>query len=134
MLRLIENEEEVQTEVRSVLDNIVREGARKMLITALQCEVDEYVSRYEGEKDDENRRLVTRHGKAQKRTILTGAGPLEIEMPRVRDRRENEKFLSKILPPYIPQGDFPSERAKIAKCRGGYSGVVSSRFIDRGFF
>jgi len=33
------------------LDKIVREGAQKMLITALQCEVDEYLAKFEGEKD-----------------------------------------------------------------------------------
>jgi len=101
MLRLIENEEKVQTEVSSVLDKIVREGALKMLKAALQYEVEEYLAKFEGEKDTENRRLVTRHRKAQKRTILTGAGALEIEMPRVRDRRKNENFISKILPPYM---------------------------------
>ncbi len=67
-------------------------------------------------------------------TILTGAGALEIETPRVRDRRENESFIRKILPPYIPQGDFPSERAKIAQRGGGHSGTLSSRPIDWGFF
>ncbi len=32
--------------------------------------------------------------------------------------------MSKILPPYIPQWDFPSERAKIAKCSRGYSCII----------
>ncbi len=125
MLRLIENEEEVQTEVRSVLDNVVREGALKMLKAALQYEVEEYVAKFEGEKDTENRRLVTRHGKAQKRTILTGAGPLEIETPRVRDRRKNENFISKILPPYMRKSPNVAEVIPVLYLRGFSTGDFS---------
>jgi hypothetical protein len=44
----------------SLIDEIVREGARRMLAGALQAEVDAYIARFAGERDGEGRRLVVR--------------------------------------------------------------------------
>ena len=89
------------SETKSVLDEILREGARSMLGTAIEAEVAEYLSRYAGELDENGHRLVTRNGHLPERELVTGVGPVSIQQPRVRDRREGEKFTSKILPPYM---------------------------------
>src|SRR5690606_20863407 len=49
------------------------------------------------------RRQVVRNGYLPKRSILTGIGPVQVEQPRVLDRRgeSGETFSSKILPPYL---------------------------------
>src|SRR5262249_10302431 len=55
-------------------------------------------------RDESGHRQVVRNGHLPLRTILTGVGPIEVEQPRVHDRRpkeEAEKFTSKILPPYL---------------------------------
>jgi putative transposase len=85
----------------SILDEVVREGAKRMLIEALRLEADEYIERHRELRDAEGRRLVVRNGKSQERTVTVGAGSINLQTPRVNDRRENEKFLSQILPPYL---------------------------------
>jgi transposase-like protein len=82
------------------LDALVREGARQMLVTALKAEVDAYVAAHAEERDEQGHALVVRNGVAQPRKVTTAAGELEIEAPRVNDRREGSRFTSKILPPW----------------------------------
>jgi putative transposase len=94
-----------QESSRSVLDSLVREGARQMLQAALEGEVDAFLASYQDHRDEQGRRLVVRNGHAPAREILSGAGRLEIQQPRVRDNSpEKEKrvsFSSSILPPYL---------------------------------
>jgi transposase-like protein len=70
-----------------VLDELVCEGARRLLAAALEAEVAAYIEAHAGERDERGRRLVVRNGHAEPRTIATGAGPIEIEAPRVNDKR-----------------------------------------------
>jgi transposase-like protein len=90
----------------SLIDNLVREGARRMLAQALQAEVDDYIARFVGERDEKGRRLVVRNGSHQPREVLTSAGAVEVVAPRVNDRRtdpdtgERTRFTSAILPPW----------------------------------
>ena len=87
---------------RAYLDEIVRQGARRMLIEALEKEVDEYIEKHEDKTDEDGHQKVVRNGKSHhERTIQTGAGPIKINQPRVDDKRQGEKFISKILPPYM---------------------------------
>ena len=91
----------------TVLDDVLRAGARAMLQQAIEREVAEYVAAHAGERDPETgRRLVVRNGHLPARKVLTGLGPIEVRQPRVNDRRVDEaghrfRFTSKILPPYL---------------------------------
>jgi len=58
----------------SLLDEIVREGARRMLAAALEPEVAAYIDAHAHELDEQGRRLVVRNGHAQPRQLVTGAG------------------------------------------------------------
>ena len=87
MLKVIENEKENESSLHEHLDAVIREGARRMLAAALEAEVQEYVERYEHQRDEKGHRQVVRNGKAKARTVTTGAGQLEVETPRVNDRR-----------------------------------------------
>jgi putative transposase len=71
----------------SLIDEIVREGARRMLAEALQAEVDAYIAAHAVERDGSGRRLVIRNGYHQPREILTSAGAIEVTVPRVNDKR-----------------------------------------------
>ena len=90
--------------VRSLIDEIVRDGARRMLAEALQAEVDAYIAQFAGERDENGRRLVVRNGSHQPREVLTSAGAVEVTAPRVNDRRidpdtgQRARFASAILP------------------------------------
>lgn len=92
-------------ESRSPLDEIVREGARRMLQAAIDAEVEDFLVVHESRRDDQGRRLVVRNGHLPSREILTGAGPLEVQQPRVRDNspeKENRVVFSpSVLPPYL---------------------------------
>jgi transposase-like protein len=76
-----------------------------MLQTALESEVSAFLEQHATRVDDQGRRLVVRNGHLPSREIFTGAGPLEIEQPRVRDKSANAadriRFSSEILPPYL---------------------------------
>ncbi|MFC4012830.1 transposase, partial [Nonomuraea purpurea] len=74
----------------SLIDQIVREGARKMLAAALQAEVDAYIAAFVDERDENGRRLVVRNGYHQPRDLLTGVGAIEVKAPRVNDKRIEE--------------------------------------------
>jgi len=100
------NDEGAVADGRSMLDEICREGAQKMLAAALEAEVDAYVADLLSERGDNGRRLVTRNGHARSRSISTVAGALEIRQPRVDDRRvepatgKKAKFTSSLVPPW----------------------------------
>lgn len=89
---------------RSLLDQIVRDGARQMLAAALQAEVAAYVDQFVDQVDENGHRLVVRNGHHNVREVLTGAGAIEVKAPRVNDKRvdpetgERQRFSSKILP------------------------------------
>jgi len=90
----------------SLIDEIVREGARRMLAEALQAEVDDYIARFAEERDDNGHRLVVRNGTHAPRDVLTSAGSVPVVAPRVNDKRvepetgERQRFSSAILPPW----------------------------------
>jgi putative transposase len=105
MLRVV-TDETGSDDGRSMLDEICREGARRMLAAALEAEVDAYIAERVGELDEHGRRLVTRNGHARPRTITTVAGAVDIRAPRVDDRRvdpdtgDKARFKSSIVPPW----------------------------------
>ena len=91
---------------RAMLDEIVVEGARRMLAAALEAEAAAYVEALAYEVGVDGRRRVVRNGRAEPREIKTAAGAIEIEAPRVNDRRvdpvsgERMQFKSSIVPPW----------------------------------
>jgi putative transposase len=89
---------------RDVMTEILRAGAQKMLAEMIQHEVEDWLAEHAHLRDEQGRRQVVRNGYLPQRKITTGIGPLEVQQPRVRDRRrgdEAEPFNSKILPPYL---------------------------------
>jgi transposase-like protein len=88
----------------SLLDEIVRDGARQMLAAALQAEVTAYIEAHADEVDEGGRRLVVRNGYHAEREVTTAAGAVPVRAPRVNDKRtdpvtgERQRFASAILP------------------------------------
>ena len=88
----------------SVLDQILRDGAREMLGRAIEDEVTAYLGARHHLVDEAGHRLVVRNGHLPERSIQTPMGTVPVKQPRVRDRRdvgEREEFRSSILPPYL---------------------------------
>ena len=92
-------------EGRSPLDELVQTGAQQMLQAAIEAEVDEFLAAHTDRRDDSGHRQVVRNGRLPSRQILTGAGPLEVSQPRVRDNspevHSRVTFSSSVLPPYL---------------------------------
>ncbi|MDZ4293867.1 MAG: IS256 family transposase [Hydrogenophaga sp.] len=100
---------------RSLLDEIVRDGARQMLAAALKAEVAAYIDAHAGEVDENGHRLVVRNGYHRERDVLTVAGAVSVTAPRVNDRRvdpdsgERQRFSSAILPAWARKSPQVSE-------------------------
>jgi putative transposase len=109
------------------LDEIARQGARRMLAEALQAEVEAYIEAATDHRDEEGRALVVRNGYAREREILLGAGAVELKAPRVNDRRVDEdgnrkRFKSVILPPYMRRSPKVTEVLPLLYLHGLSSG------------
>jgi hypothetical protein len=97
-------DEQARAELSTDLDELFREGARRMLAVALEGEVEAYIAAHAELVDEHGHRLVVRNGHAPARTITTGVGQVEVVRPRVDDRRtdpatgERVQFASVLLP------------------------------------
>lgn len=88
------------------ITGILRNGARKLLVQALEVEIENFLSQYSNLYDDDGRQRITRNGYLPEREIQTGIGQVPVRAPRIRDRQpDNEsdriRFHSSILPPYL---------------------------------
>lgn len=112
----------------SLIDEIVREGARRMLAAALEAEVDAYIAELADEMDECGRRLVVRNGHHQSRSVTTSAGTIQVKAPRVNDKRideatgERKRFSSAILPPWARKSPKISEVLPLLYLHGLSSG------------
>jgi transposase-like protein len=139
----------------SLIDEIVREGARRMLAEALQAEVDAYIAAHAAERGEDGRRLVVRNGSHEPREVLTSAGAVEVIVPRVNDKRtdpqtgERKRFFSAILPPWarktpkvtevlpllylhgLSTGDFVPALGQFLGSSAGLSAAVITRLTEQ---
>jgi transposase-like protein len=139
----------------SLIDEIVREGARRMLAEALQAEVDAYIAQFAEERDERGRRVVVRNGHHAPREVLTSAGAVEVTVPRVNDKRvdpntgERRRFSSAILPPWarktpkitevlpllylhgLSSGDFVPALGQFLGSSKGLSGPVITKLTEQ---
>jgi len=120
--------ETLDAERCATLDELVAEGARRMLAAALEAEVEDYLTWLADQRDEDGRRLVVRNGHAEPRTVVTGAGPIEVRAPRVDDRRVDEvtgercRFRSAILPPWARKSPKVAEVLPLMYLHGMSSG------------
>jgi putative transposase len=97
-------DDQARAELTTDLDELFRQGARRMLEVALEAEVEAYIAAHAELVDERGHRLVVRNGHAPARSISTGVGQVEVVRPRVDDRRvdpatdERGRFQSVILP------------------------------------
>ena len=108
MLKVVQKENEAQEKSAgcggSLLDAIVRDGARQLLAVALQAEVAAYIEAHAHERDEAGLALVVRNGYHEQREVTTAAGAVPVRAPRVNDKRVDEvtgqrvRFSSAILP------------------------------------
>lgn len=96
-----QREERIVVEMKSALDELLREGARQMLQRAIENEVAEYLEAHQLIRDENGHRMVVRNGHMPERNLVTGVGPLPVKRPRVHDKRPGHRFTSAILPAFM---------------------------------
>jgi putative transposase len=86
------------------LTEVLREGAQALLVQAVETEVANFLAEHADKRTENAHQRLVRHGHLPERSIMTGIGPIEVRVPRVRDRLgstgERIRFSSAILPPY----------------------------------
>jgi putative transposase len=105
-------------QVTQPLDELAREGARRMILAALELEVEQYIEKLRHLRDENGHALAVRNGKAEPRTVSLGAGSMELQAPRVNDRRPEHRFTSQILPPYMRRSPRLNEALPVLYLRG----------------
>jgi len=106
------------------LDELAREGARRMICAALEAEVEDYVGSLVEQVDEHGHRLVRRNGRAQERRMTVSSGTVALRAPRVDDRRsdpqtgERMRFSSQILPRYARRSPKVSDVLPVLYLRG----------------
>jgi putative transposase len=89
-------------EIGISLDDLIRRGARQVIQQAIEAELAQLLEQYENVKTLHGQRAVVRNGYLPEREVLTGAGPVAVRVPKVRDRSgSGVKFHSAIVPPYV---------------------------------
>lgn len=89
-------------EMGVTLDNLVRQGARQVIQQAIETELAELLVSCANVRTLQGKQAVVRNGYLPQRELLTGAGPIPVKVPKVRDRsRSGIKFNLNIVPPYI---------------------------------
>ena len=122
-------------EVAATLDELAREGARRMIAAALEAEVDDYLAGFVDEVDEAGRRLVVRNGRARERKLTIGSGTMAITAPRVNDKRVDEagqrqKFSSTILPAYARRSPKVTDVLPVLYLRGLSTGDFGPALRD----
>ncbi len=105
------------TETGSLIDDIVREGARRMLAAALEAEVNACLAELADQRDGHGRRLVVRNGCHQARNVTTAAGALEVKASRVNDKRVDEAT-----------GERKRDRDRALKAVAGFAKTYGAKF------
>jgi transposase-like protein len=89
-----------------------------MIVAALELEVEQYVEKLRHLRDENGHALVVRNGKAEPRTVSLGTGSIQFQAPRVDDRRPEQRFTSRILPPYMRRSPRLNEALPVLYLRG----------------
>lgn len=87
--------------ISDLLTEVLRNGARQLLTAAVEAEVEEFLNQH---NSSGCKARFVRNGYLPERAIQTGIGNVEVEIPRVRDRLNNDdgmKFISAIVPKYL---------------------------------
>ena len=90
--------------LKKSVDEMVREGARRIIEQVLEIEIEEFIMRYSNLKIENDRKRIVRNGYQKEREFVTKAGVLSIKVPRARDRSNDDNpinYQSNVIPPYL---------------------------------
>ena len=105
------------------LHELIRQGARDLIAKAVESELQGLLNQYADVSTPDGRQAVVRNGHLPKRTIQTGVGDVDVQVPKVRDRSGSGiRFNSQLLPPYLKRARSLDELIPWLYLRGVSSG------------
>ena len=111
---------------RDELTELLCQGAQQLLQQAVEEEIRSFMAHYAHLRDASGRQDIVRNGYLPARSIQTGIGPLEVQVPRSRDRGgHGVKFSSALLPPYLKRTKSLDELLPYLYLKGLSSGDFS---------
>ena len=89
-------------ETPDLLTGLLESGVRELITQAVHAELIEFLTRYEDVTDSLVREQVVRNGYLPQREIMIGIGPVDIQVPKARDKGgQGLHFRAELLPPHI---------------------------------
>ena len=92
---------EVQTVMNNGLDELVRQAAQKMITTAINIELSDFMKRYSSLTTEDGQQAVVKNGYHKERLVTVNAGTVKVKIPRTRNRVGGENFHSSLIPRYF---------------------------------
>ena len=86
-----------------LLTEVLRSGAQRLLAHAVEVEVSGFIDAHAGERLEDGRARIVRHGHLPERDIQTGIGAVRVQQPRVRDRAEDGLARIYFSPSILPK-------------------------------
>jgi len=88
--------------IEDPLTELLRTGARQLIRDAVDAELQDLLQQYAELRNENGHMQVVRNGFLPEREILTGLGPVKVQVPKIRDKSgQGIKFNSALLPPYL---------------------------------
>lgn len=115
--------------------DVLRQGARELLIMAVRAEVSEFIASHANLLDDEGHQRLVRQGFLPEREVMTGIGKVSVQVPRVRDRGANAdgskaRFSSALVPPYLRKAKSVEDLPPWLYLKGISTGDFSEAFAS----
>jgi len=88
--------------ISDALTELLRTGARKLITSAVEAELEEFLAGYTGKRTENGHAAVVRNGHHPERKVQTGIGPVTVKIPKVRSKTGTPvTFRSALVPPYV---------------------------------
>lgn len=108
------------------LHDPIQQGARQIVQQAIEVELATMLEQFANVKAIDGRCAIVRNGYLPAREIVTAAGPVSVQVPKVRDRPgSGVKFTSTIVPPYVRKSPRVSASLPWLYLRGISTGDMS---------
>jgi len=89
-------------EITDALTDLLKAGAQKLIATAVEAELAEYMAQFAALRTEAGHAAVVRNGHHPARPFQTGIGPVSVRIPKVRSKDGTPvTFRSSLVPPYV---------------------------------
>ena len=88
--------------ITDALTDLLKAGAQQLIATAVEAELESYLSQFASARTEAGHATVVRNGHHPERPLQTGIGPVSVRIPKVRSKNgQPVTFRSALVPPYV---------------------------------